>query len=161
METWKKSFSHVSNGKYFEKLFTLTLKGSVASDWYVSFASVIHYARLPDRLRRMQRNKARRNKENRNKKTFSKVRHRYDNPVACLDCARVRKSIIYVTMCKQKQKPPSPRCSAAKHPKYNKTAVTDMREKSVNFFNGTAWLSTLALEITLLTWVPLQKFPFL
>ena len=45
--------------------------------------------------------------------------------------------------------------------KNNKIAVTDIREKPVDLFNGTARASTLALAIILLNWVPLQKFPFL
>ena len=48
-----------------------------------------------------------------------------------------------------------------KAPKAQQIAVTDMREKPVNFFNGTPQALTLAPAITLLTWVPLQKFPSL
>ena len=33
---------------------------------------------------------------------------------------------------------------AAKHPKHNKLAVTDIREKQVDFFNDTARVSALA-----------------
>ena len=51
---------------------------------------------------------------------------------------------------------------AAKHPKHNKLAVTDIRKKKqVDFLYYIAWVSTFAPAIILLTWVPLQKFPFL
>ena len=40
---------------------------------------------------------------------------------------------------------------AAKNPKHNKLAVTDIRQKPVNFFNGTAQDSQLAPAIILLT----------
>ena len=33
---------------------------------------------------------------------FFKVQHRHDNPVTCLECARVNKSIIYVTTLERK-----------------------------------------------------------
>ena len=39
----------------------------------------------------------------------------------------------------------------AKHPKYNKLAVTDIPEKPVDFFNDTAWVPNLALAIILQT----------
>ena len=41
--------------------------------------------------------------------------------------------------------------STAKHPKHNKLAVTDIREKPVNFFNDNARTSTLDPAIILLT----------
>ena len=50
---------------------------------------------------------------------------------------------------------------AAKHPKHSNFAITDMREKPVNFFCCSTWVSTLVSTITLLTQVSLQKFPFL
>ena len=50
---------------------------------------------------------------------------------------------------------------AAKHQKRNKLAVTNVREKPVNFFNETARASTLTPAIILQTWLLLQKFPFL
>ena len=59
-----KFFLYVSNGKYFEELFTLIFNRIVASGWYVFFASVVQHARLLDWLRRMQRNKTVRNEEN-------------------------------------------------------------------------------------------------
>ena len=40
---------------------------------------------------------------------------------------------------------------AAKHPKHNKFAVTDIREKPVDLFNNTAQASTLTLAIILQT----------
>ena len=40
-------------------------------------------------------------------------------------------------------------------------AVTDLREKPVDFFNDTARAAALAFAISLATWVPLRKFPFL
>ena len=48
--------------------------------------------------------------------------------------------------------------SSSKAPKTQQITVTDKQEKSVDFFYGVA---TLAPEIILLAWVPLQKFPFL
>ena len=52
------------------------------------FVSVVHRARPPERLKV--------------KTTFSEVKHRHDNPVASFKCARIKKSIIYITMRKQK-----------------------------------------------------------
>ena len=49
----------------------------------------------------------------------------------------------------------------AKHPKHSKFAITDIREKLVNFFYCLTRASTLAPAITLLTQTPLQKFPLL
>ena len=49
---------------------------------------------------------------------------------------------------------------AAKHPKHSKFAITDMREKPVNFFYCSTRASTLVSAKTLLTQVPLLKFPF-
>ena len=40
---------------------------------------------------------------------------------------------------------------AANHPKYKKIAVTDIREKSVDFFSTTTWEFTLAPTIILHT----------
>ena len=40
---------------------------------------------------------------------------------------------------------------AKKHPKHNKLAVTDIREKLVDFFNDTVQASTFAPAIILLT----------
>ena len=51
-----------------------------------------------------------------------------------------------------------PRCKAQKYSKYR---VTDIREKTVNFYHGTARTPSLDPKILLLTEVPLQKFPFL
>ena len=50
---------------------------------------------------------------------------------------------------------------AAKHLKYSKFAITDIREKLVNFFYCSTRASTLVSATILLTQVPLQKFPFL
>ena len=50
---------------------------------------------------------------------------------------------------------------AAMHPKHNKLAIADIREKPVNFFNDNARTSTLDPAIILHTKVPLQKFAFL
>ena len=41
-------------------------------------------------------------------------------------------------------------CPSAKHSKTQQIAVTDMRETQVDFFNGTAQASTLALAIIFL-----------
>ena len=50
---------------------------------------------------------------------------------------------------------------AAKHPKHSKFAITDIREKPVDFFHCSTRASTLVFAITLLTQVPVQKFSFL
>ena len=60
-----------------------------------------------------------------------------------------------------RKKHPSSGYPAAKHPKHSKFAITDIREKPVNFFYCSAWASTLASATILLTQVPLQQFPFL
>ena len=44
----------------------------------------------------------------------------------------------------RKKKHPSTCCPAAKAPKTQQNAVTDMREKPVDCFNGNAWASILA-----------------
>ena len=44
---------------------------------------------------------------------------------------------------------------------HSKLAVTDIRQKPVDFFNNTAWASPLALAIILKIQIPLQKFSFL
>ena len=46
-------------------------------------------------------------------------------------------------------------------PKTNKFAITDIREKPVNFFYCSTQASTLVSAVTPLTQIPLQKFPFL
>ena len=91
------------------------------------------------------------------------------NSCRSLDCARGNEPIIYFTdLCKPietyiyvRKKHPFASYPAAKHPKHSKFAITDMRQKPVNFFYCTARVSTLVLAIILLTQVPLQKFPFL
>ena len=50
---------------------------------------------------------------------------------------------------------------AAKHPKHSKFAISDIREKPVNFFYCSTRASTLVSAITFIIQVPLQKFPFL
>ena len=50
---------------------------------------------------------------------------------------------------------------AAKHPKLSKFAITDIREKPVNFFHCSTRASTLVFTITMLTQIPLQRFLFL
>ena len=50
---------------------------------------------------------------------------------------------------------------AVKHPKQSKFAITDIREKPVNFFCCSTRTSTLVSAMTLLTQVPVQKFAFL
>ena len=50
---------------------------------------------------------------------------------------------------------------AAKQPKHNRLAVTNIREKPVDFSNDTARASALASEIILSTRAPLQKVSFL
>ena len=50
---------------------------------------------------------------------------------------------------------------AVKHPKHSKFAITGIREKPVNFSCCSTWAPTLVFAITLLTQVPVQKFPFL
>ena len=50
---------------------------------------------------------------------------------------------------------------AVKHPKYSKFAITDIREKPVNFFYCLTRASTLISTTILKIQVPLQKFPSL
>ena len=50
---------------------------------------------------------------------------------------------------------------AVKNPKHNQLAVTDIREKPVDFFNDITRGPTLASIIISQTWFPLPKFPFL
>ena len=65
----------------------------------------------------------------------------------------------YINLCRKKH--PFTGYPAAKHSKHSKFAITDIREKPVNFFYCSTRASTLVSAITLLTQVPLQKFPFL
>ena len=64
---------------------------------------------------------------------FPEVKHGHNNPATSFGCARVTKSIIYVAMPKQKAP-----ISMLSRSKTQQIAVTDMREKPVDFFNGTA-----------------------
>ena len=50
---------------------------------------------------------------------------------------------------------------AVKHTKHSKFAITDIREKPVDFSCRTTRASTLGSAITLLPQVPLENFPFL
>ena len=87
--------------------------------------------------------------ETRKSDTVSEVKHRHGNSAASLKLPRVIKSIIYIKMHKEKHSFTSH--PAAKNPKHNKLAVTDIREKPVDFFNNTARASTLAPAIILRT----------
>ena len=98
-------------------------------------------------------------KKTENTAAFSKVKHRHNNIVLSFVCARVKKSIIYVTM--HKQKAPINMLSRSKAPKIQQVAVTDMLGKPVDFLDGTVRALTLAPAIILLTCVTLQQFPFL
>ena len=87
------------------------------------------------------------------------------NSCHSLDHARNNESIIYFNdLCKTieiyiyaRKKLPFTSYLAAMHPKHRKFAITDMRERSVDYF----YYTTRAPAIILLTYVPLQKFPFL
>ena len=64
--------------------------------------------------------------------------------------------IFYDDLCKPieiyiyvRKKHPFASYPAAKHPKHRKLAVTDIPEKSVEFFNDTAQASTLSPAIIL------------
>ena len=59
------------------------------------------------------------------------------------------------------RKAPICKLSRSKAPKHSKLAVTDIRQKPVDFFNNTTRAPTLALAIIFKTQVSLQKFPFL
>ena len=84
------------------------------------------------------------------------MEHRHNNTVANFECVRVNKSI---TM--HEQKAPINMLFRSKAHKTQQIAVTDTREKPVDFFYGIAQVLALASAITLLTRVPLQKFPLL
>ena len=60
-----------------------------------------------------------------------------------------------------RKKHPFASYSAAKHLKHSKFAITNIREKPVNFFYCSTRASTLVSAIYLKTQVPLQKFSFL
>ena len=93
-----KFFWYAGNGKYFEELFTLVLNETVVSGWYVPSAHVTHSEReLTYWLQRIESNKALRNEEIRQQWWLFPKRNRHKNPVAIFECARVNKSIIYVT----------------------------------------------------------------
>ena len=64
-----------------------------------------------------------------------------------------------IHLCQEKA--PIYKLSRSKAPKHSKLAVTDMRQKPVDFFDNTAQASTLALAIIFKIQVPSQKFPFL
>ena len=65
--------------------------------------------------------------------------HRHDDSAAIFKYAHVNKSIIYVTM--HKQESPINMFCCVKAPKTQKIAVTDIREKTVDFFYGTYFSS--------------------
>ena len=62
----------------------------------------------------------------------SEVKHRHGNSVARLQCVRVNKLIIYITM--HKQKAPIYMLSHSKAPKHSKFRLTNIQEKPVDFF---------------------------
>ena len=78
-----------------------------------------------------------------------------------LDCACENESIIYFPTIYGRKKHPFTGYPAAMHPNHSKFAITDMREKPANLFSCSTRASTLVSAITLLTQVPVQKFPFL
>ena len=88
---------------------------------------------------------------------FSKW-NRHDNPVVSIECARVKKSIIYVTV--RKQKAPINMLSHSKAPKTQQNCCYIHKSKTSGL-NDTTRVSTLASSMIFLTWVPLQKLPFL
>ena len=116
-ETRQIFFSYVGNGKYFEELFTLTLNGIVVSGWYVSSALVVHHARLPDRLRRMQRNEPIRNEENQKRWLFPKWNINMTIQWQALSVHTLR-SQLYMLQCINKKHPPT--YYPAKKPKHKK-----------------------------------------
>ena len=69
---------------------------------------------------------------------------------------QAKKNYTYVS-----EKSPIYIFSRSKTSKCSKHRVTDIQEKPVDFFYVTAWMSTLAPKIILLTEVPLQWFSFL
>ena len=69
---------------------------------------------------------------------------------------QVNRNIIY-----GRKKHPFTGYPTVKHPKRSKFAITNIREKPVNFFNCSTRAPILVSAITLLTQVSLQKFPFL
>ena len=85
------------------------------------------------------------------------------NSFRSLDYARGNESIIYFTdLCKPIETYIYARkLSRSKTHKRSKLAVTDIRQKTVDFFNNTARALTLALAIIFKTQVPVQKSPFL
>ena len=64
-----------------------------------------------------------------------------------------------IHLCQEKT--PICKLSHIKALKNNKVAITDMRQKPVDFFIDTARAPTLVPAKILRTSVPLQKFPFL
>ena len=121
-----KLFLCACNGKYFEELFILILNKIVVSGCYVSPTPAV-------RLVAAHLNKYDVKKRGKPKTvTFPEVEHRLDNSAASFECSRINKSIMYVTM--HKRKAPIIMLSGSKTPqKTKKLAVTDVREKSVDF----------------------------
>ena len=125
----------------------------------MSSTLVVSNAILPDQLRRTQTKVG--DEKRINTKTvmlFSIVK---DKHYSCrsLGYACGNKSIIlFNILCKpieiyiyDRKEHPFTGYSAAKYPKHNKLAVTDIREKLVEFYNDTVWASTLALARILQT----------
>ena len=75
------------------------------------------------------------------------VEHKHLAPVAVLTMHAITSLLYMFNLCRPiekciyimlVEKPRITRCPAAKHPKHNKLAVTDIGEKLVDFFHDTA-----------------------
>ena len=77
--------------------------------------------------------------------TFTEVKHRHENPVACVVCARI-KSQFYLLQFVNKKHPLT--CLLAKH---QNTANFALQTYEKKWWTGTAWALTLAPEIFLIT----------
>ena len=89
METLQKHFLHFGDGKDFPKVVYPTLNGIAVRDQYLFFTPVDLQARWSNQVQHTQTNKTISNKENRRLGSFFRSKHKHDNPVVSLDCARV------------------------------------------------------------------------
>ena len=162
------SFLYVCNGKKSKELFASTLNGIPISVRCVSSMIIAKFAQLLAAHANIEGGEKRRSPTtvpcfaSRNTLTFNFYRS--------FDCAR-KKRVYYILsndLCKlievqiyDRKKRPFSGYSAVKQPKHSKFAITNIQEIPVNCFCCSTRASTLIFAITLLTQVPVQRFPFL
>ena len=135
----------------------------------MSLPLVVPNIRYPDWLWRTLTKTPTGSKRTRTQSCFFQSETLTLNSSRSLDYERGNESIFHFTdlfkpietYIYAKKKYPFASYPAAKHTKHSKFAITDIREKPVNFCYCSTRASTLVSAIILPIQVPLEKFPFL